>query len=182
MVGSVRIDFCHRYLESSTGESRGTTPLRMALGTQGPSIRGYSFHWCTSVHICVQLTALYISTVMFSSVQVQFTNIIRLRPRKASRCSVNSFVRCAIFPISSVCMLRHCIVAQAETRIPCCSLTTPSVYRTFTSWYSNLIIKMATVKPILRRSHQKSKEGCQTCKRRHIKCDEFRPTWLVAFT
>ncbi|KAH0489857.1 hypothetical protein TgHK011_001350 [Trichoderma gracile] len=35
---------------------------------------------------------------------------------------------------------------------------------------------MATVKPVLRRSHTKSKLGCQACKQRHIKCDEFRPS------
>ncbi|KAH8807123.1 hypothetical protein F5884DRAFT_788581 [Xylogone sp. PMI_703] len=33
-----------------------------------------------------------------------------------------------------------------------------------------------TVKPILRRSHNKSKTGCHACKRRRVKCDEFRPT------
>lgn len=38
---------------------------------------------------------------------------------------------------------------------------------------------MATVKPVLRRSHTKSKFGCQACKQRHVKCDEFRPTWCV---
>ncbi|KAM0255358.1 hypothetical protein ACHAQJ_005878 [Trichoderma viride] len=35
---------------------------------------------------------------------------------------------------------------------------------------------MTTVKPVLRRSHTKSKFGCQACKQRHVKCDEFRPT------
>ncbi|PTB35792.1 uncharacterized protein TrAFT101_010638 [Trichoderma asperellum] len=35
---------------------------------------------------------------------------------------------------------------------------------------------MTTVKPVLRRSHTKSKSGCQACKQRHVKCDEFRPT------
>ncbi|KAL6882229.1 hypothetical protein HDV57DRAFT_53077 [Trichoderma longibrachiatum] len=35
---------------------------------------------------------------------------------------------------------------------------------------------MATVKPVLRRSHTKSKLGCQACKLRHVKCDEFRPS------
>ncbi|KAK1243410.1 hypothetical protein MKX07_004038 [Trichoderma sp. CBMAI-0711] len=35
---------------------------------------------------------------------------------------------------------------------------------------------MATVKPVLRRSHTKSKLGCQACKQRHVKCDEFRPS------
>lgn len=38
---------------------------------------------------------------------------------------------------------------------------------------------MASVKPVIRRSHTKSKIGCKTCKSRHIKCDEFRPRWLV---
>lgn len=38
---------------------------------------------------------------------------------------------------------------------------------------------MTTVKPVLRRSHTKSKSGCQACKQRHVKCDEFRPTWFV---
>ena len=28
-----------------------------------------------------------------------------------------------------------------------------------------------------RRSHVKSKEGCLTCRRRHIRCDELRPEW-----
>ncbi|KAL7966184.1 hypothetical protein HDV63DRAFT_385735 [Trichoderma sp. SZMC 28014] len=35
---------------------------------------------------------------------------------------------------------------------------------------------MTTVKPVLRRSHTKSKFGCQACKQRHVKCDEYRPT------
>ncbi|KAL6831751.1 hypothetical protein V8C40DRAFT_237145 [Trichoderma camerunense] len=39
-----------------------------------------------------------------------------------------------------------------------------------------LLGNMATVKPVLRRSHTKSKFGCQACKQRHVKCDEFRPT------
>ncbi|KAL7943984.1 hypothetical protein V8C42DRAFT_327423 [Trichoderma barbatum] len=39
-----------------------------------------------------------------------------------------------------------------------------------------LFRNMATVKPVLRRSHTKSKLGCQACKQRHVKCDEFRPT------
>lgn len=38
---------------------------------------------------------------------------------------------------------------------------------------------MTTVKPVLRRSHTKSKNGCQACKRGRKKCDEFRPAWLV---
>jgi len=28
-----------------------------------------------------------------------------------------------------------------------------------------------------RRSHTKSRRGCQTCKRRHIRCDESTPQW-----
>jgi len=28
-----------------------------------------------------------------------------------------------------------------------------------------------------RRSHVKSKEGCLTCRRRHVRCDELRPQW-----
>lgn len=38
---------------------------------------------------------------------------------------------------------------------------------------------MVSVKPVIRRSHTKSKIGCKTCKSRHIKCDEFQPQWLV---
>jgi Fungal Zn(2)-Cys(6) binuclear cluster domain len=29
-----------------------------------------------------------------------------------------------------------------------------------------------------RRSHVKSKDGCLTCRRRHVRCDERRPQWL----
>ncbi|SCN69190.1 uncharacterized protein FFB20_08740 [Fusarium fujikuroi] len=32
---------------------------------------------------------------------------------------------------------------------------------------------------MLRRSHKKSKKGCAQCKRRHVKCDEGRPTCLL---
>ncbi|KAL3442963.1 hypothetical protein BJX65DRAFT_320994 [Aspergillus insuetus] len=32
---------------------------------------------------------------------------------------------------------------------------------------------------MLRRSHKKSHEGCVQCKRRHVKCDERRPTCLL---
>ncbi|KAF5690190.1 sterol regulatory element-binding ECM22 [Fusarium denticulatum] len=32
---------------------------------------------------------------------------------------------------------------------------------------------------MLRRSHKKSKKGCVQCKRRHVKCDEGRPTCLL---
>ncbi|KAL7940572.1 hypothetical protein V8C42DRAFT_362196 [Trichoderma barbatum] len=35
---------------------------------------------------------------------------------------------------------------------------------------------MTAVNSVFRRSHSKSKFGCQTCKQRHVKCDEFRPT------
>ncbi|KAL6825390.1 hypothetical protein J3E69DRAFT_334219 [Trichoderma sp. SZMC 28015] len=34
---------------------------------------------------------------------------------------------------------------------------------------------METVKTVIRRSHVKSRNGCQTCKRKRVKCDEFRP-------
>ena len=30
-----------------------------------------------------------------------------------------------------------------------------------------------------RRSHTKSRKGCKTCKRRHIRCDETFPQWCV---
>lgn len=30
-----------------------------------------------------------------------------------------------------------------------------------------------------RRSHTKSRKGCKTCKRRHIRCDETFPQWYV---
>jgi hypothetical protein len=30
-----------------------------------------------------------------------------------------------------------------------------------------------------RRSHTKSRKGCKTCKRRHIRCDETFPQWSV---
>lgn len=30
-----------------------------------------------------------------------------------------------------------------------------------------------------RKSHTKSRNGCATCKRRHIRCDEGRPQWWV---
>lgn len=38
---------------------------------------------------------------------------------------------------------------------------------------------MSKVEPILRRSHMFSKNVCQGCKRRRIKCDELRAAWLV---
>lgn len=31
-----------------------------------------------------------------------------------------------------------------------------------------------------RRSHTKSRKGCKTCKKRHIRCDETFPQWYVA--
>ena len=31
-----------------------------------------------------------------------------------------------------------------------------------------------------RRSHRKSRRGCTSCKRRHIRCDEFFPQWCVS--
>jgi hypothetical protein len=31
-----------------------------------------------------------------------------------------------------------------------------------------------------RRSHTKSRKGCETCKRRHIRCDENFPQWYVS--
>ncbi|KAL6810459.1 hypothetical protein V8C40DRAFT_258467 [Trichoderma camerunense] len=34
---------------------------------------------------------------------------------------------------------------------------------------------METVKTVIRRSHVKSRNGCQTCKRKRVKCDEFWP-------
>ncbi|UKZ57193.1 hypothetical protein TrVGV298_011045 [Trichoderma virens] len=34
---------------------------------------------------------------------------------------------------------------------------------------------MESIKTVIRRSHVKSKNGCQACKRRRVKCDEFRP-------
>ncbi|KAL7941433.1 hypothetical protein V8C42DRAFT_360838 [Trichoderma barbatum] len=34
---------------------------------------------------------------------------------------------------------------------------------------------METVKTVIRRSHMKSKDGCQACKRRRVKYDEFQP-------
>ncbi|KAL7914359.1 hypothetical protein GGI35DRAFT_439980 [Trichoderma velutinum] len=34
---------------------------------------------------------------------------------------------------------------------------------------------MVTIKTVIRRSHVKSRNGCQACKRRRVKCDEFRP-------
>ncbi|RKK10587.1 hypothetical protein BFJ65_g14583 [Fusarium oxysporum f. sp. cepae] len=33
--------------------------------------------------------------------------------------------------------------------------------------------------PKKRRSNTKSRSGCSTCKRRHIRCDEEHPQWLV---
>lgn len=30
-----------------------------------------------------------------------------------------------------------------------------------------------------RRSHTKSRTGCKTCKRRHIRCDELFPQWYA---
>lgn len=33
-----------------------------------------------------------------------------------------------------------------------------------------------------RRSHTKSRKGCKTCKRRHIRCDETFPQWFVPRT
>jgi len=30
-------------------------------------------------------------------------------------------------------------------------------------------------------SHTKSRKGCETCKRRHIRCDENFPQWYVTF-
>ena len=30
-----------------------------------------------------------------------------------------------------------------------------------------------------RKSHTKSRKGCRTCKRRHIRCDEMVPQWYV---
>ncbi|PTB41311.1 hypothetical protein M441DRAFT_79471 [Trichoderma asperellum CBS 433.97] len=35
---------------------------------------------------------------------------------------------------------------------------------------------METIKTVMQRSHVKSKNGCQACKRKRVKCDEFRPT------
>ncbi|KAI5462776.1 hypothetical protein BGZ63DRAFT_379686 [Mariannaea sp. PMI_226] len=35
---------------------------------------------------------------------------------------------------------------------------------------------MIKAKPVVRRSHIKSRNGCESCKRRRVKCDEFRPT------
>jgi hypothetical protein len=49
----------------------------------------------------------------------------------------------------------------------------------FVSTLSRAFPRMATVKPVLRRSHTKSKNGCQACKRQHVKCDEFQPAWFV---
>ena len=31
----------------------------------------------------------------------------------------------------------------------------------------------------LKDSHTKSRKGCETCKRRHIRCDENFPQWYV---
>lgn len=44
---------------------------------------------------------------------------------------------------------------------------------------SVVIENMSTVNPVIRRSHKKSKDGCHNCKKRRIKCDEFRPDWYV---
>lgn len=33
-----------------------------------------------------------------------------------------------------------------------------------------------------RKSHTKSRNGCKTCKRRHIRCDETFPQWYVVST
>lgn len=53
-----------------------------------------------------------------------------------------------------------------STRSPfCCCKKTPKV--------------MPPVQHVLRQSHRKSTRGCQTCKRRHVKCDELQPNWQV---
>lgn len=46
------------------------------------------------------------------------------------------------------------------------------------SW-KHQINTMGTIKTVIRRSHVKSRNGCQACKRKRVKCDEFRPIWLV---
>lgn len=32
-----------------------------------------------------------------------------------------------------------------------------------------------------RRSHKRSRNGCLTCKQRHIRCDELKPIWQVTY-
>jgi hypothetical protein len=38
----------------------------------------------------------------------------------------------------------------------------------------------ATEKKRQRRHHSRSRNGCLTCKQRHVRCDEGRPAWYVS--
>jgi hypothetical protein len=37
----------------------------------------------------------------------------------------------------------------------------------------------STMPPRSRRLHTRSRAGCITCRKRHVKCDEARPIWYV---
>lgn len=41
---------------------------------------------------------------------------------------------------------------------------------------------MAPSKDRKRKFHRRSKYGCQTCKKRHVRCDEHKPLWYVQIT
>lgn len=43
------------------------------------------------------------------------------------------------------------------------------------------VMTMAPPKERKRRFHRRSKNGCQTCKRRHVRCDEQKPLWYVLY-
>lgn len=71
--------------------------------------------------------------------------------------------------------------AYYQSAVPAPSFRfSPSVYPTSASLRcpTNTVMAGQGAGPS-RRSHTKSRKGCKTCKRRHIRCDETFPQWYV---